>query len=111
MIEIDADGFIQCEGTFELQGTRYGRSRLGGGIAEIRKQFDNWNCEFTGSRMAGNGIVMPFQNMCEGGNGNVIGFPEQFFPILQGHLDEGVQDHLIHPLLGIAEQEDKPDPF
>ncbi len=49
--------------------------------------------------------------MCEGGNCNVIGFPEQFFPILQGYLEEGVQDHLIHPLLGIAEQEDKPDPF
>ena len=49
--------------------------------------------------------------MCEGGNGNVIGLPEQFFSILQGHLDEGVQDHLIHPLLGIAEQEDNPDPF
>lgn len=61
--------------------------------------------------MAGNGIVMPFQNMCEGGNCNVIGFAEQFFSILQGHLEEGVQDHLIHPLLGIAEQEDKPDPF
>lgn len=61
--------------------------------------------------MAGNSIVMPFQHMCECGNGNEIGFPEQFFPILQGNLEEGVQDHLIHPLLGIAEQEDEPDPF
>ena len=61
--------------------------------------------------MPGNGIVMPFQNMCEACNCNVIRFPEQFFPILQGHLEEGVQDHLIHPLLGIAEQEDEPDPF
>ena len=67
--------------------------------------------KFAGAGEAGCFVVVFFEDMGKGPDGEVVGFAADFLFAFQWYFVKEVFAHEVYPVLGVGEQHDEFDPF